>query len=166
MAKSVNRPLLINLIIALPVLFFQFNGFIDSDKLNIFPLFPLGFIVVISMFCSELESFFWGLGIGILVDCSSSYRFSLNTILYPVIALAVSLLVHYLFNNNLRSCIVLSLFWAIFLSLIRYIMFYYSSGLKNLFRGFLKNMIQSALLTNVFTVILYFIEKKIFKASR
>lgn len=166
MAKSVNRPLLINLIIALPVLFFQFNGFIDSDKLNIFPLFPLGFIVVISMFCSELESFFWGLGIGILVDCSSSYRFSLNTILYPVIALAVSLLVHYLFNNNLRSCIVLSLFWAIFLSLIRYIMFYYSSGLNNLFRGFLNNMIPSALLTTVFTVILYFIEKKIFKASR
>lgn len=166
MAKLINRHLLLNIPIAVLVLFLQFDSFIFDGYFNVYPLFPLAFTIVIAMYASELGAFLCGTVIGIFVDSSSGVHFSLNTIFYSVIAFLVSLFVHYLFNNNIRACAVLSFFSAILLSLLKFVLSYPAIGFNRVFRHFLNSIVPSALLTAVFAVLLFFIEKRIFKASR
>ena len=166
MAKVINRHLLLNIPLAVIVLLLQFDSFIFDGSYNIYPLFPLALTVAVSMFASELGAFLCGMVIGIFVDSSSSVHFSFNTIFYALIAFSVSLLVHYLFNNNVRACIVLSFFSALILSALRFIFSYPTIGFNNIFKHFLNSIVPSALITALFAILLYYIEKRIFKASR
>ncbi|MBO4468133.1 MAG: hypothetical protein J5766_02415 [Clostridia bacterium] len=166
MAKVINRRLILNVIIAAFTLFLQFDSSILDGDFAFFPLFPLGFTVVISMFTSELGAFVCGMIMGIFVDSSSSVHFSFNTIFYALIAVTVSLLVRYLFNNNVRSCVVISFFAAIFLLTVRYLVSFPLPGFNNVFKHFLKDIVPSSILTVIFSVVLFYIEKKIFKTLR
>lgn len=166
MAKVINRHLLLNIPVAVIVLLLQFDSFIFDGVFGIFPLFPLALTVALSMFASELGAFLCGTVIGAFVDSSSGAHFSFNTVFYSLIAVTVSLLVHYLFNNNVRACVVLSFFSALILSSLRFIVSYYTVGFNNMFKHFLNGIVPSALITAIAAVLLYYIEKKIFKASR
>lgn len=166
MTKAKNKRIFINILLGLLTLVLQFDGWFINIKYDIYPLIPLAFTVVVSMYASELSAFICGMVIGIFVDASSSVHYSFNTILYPLIAFFVSLLVHYLFNNNIRSCIVISFFAAVLLLSLRFVVSYPLIGFNNLFRHFLNSVVPSALLTSIFSILFFYIEKKIFKTLR
>ena len=163
MSKVINRSTAINFLIAVICLALQFNHFINIGKSSIFPLFPFAFVIVFSMFSSELTAFITGMVMGIFVDSSSSSLFSFNTIAYSLTAFLVSLLVHYLFNNNIRSCTVISFFSTAFLLLVRFIVSYSDLGLNYMLKNFLNSIVPSAVLTVIFAVLLFLAEKKIYK---
>lgn len=163
MEKGVARLKVLNFLIAAFTLLLQFNEPLDLKRYTFFPLFPFAFVVVVSMYSSELKAFFIGLILGIFVDSSSSALFSFNTIAYPLLAVIIALLVHYVFNNNLRSCIVLSFFSTVFLLLVRFIVTYFNSGLNDMLKYFLNSIVPSAILTALFAVLLFWAEKRIYK---
>lgn len=166
MPKLKTRYIVLIVFIALVTLVLQFNGSLNITKFSAFPLFPLGFIVAISMFSSELRSVIIGLIMGILVDSCASSNYSFNTLVYPLIAFGVSLIAHYLFNVNVRSCLLLSLLSAILVLSLNYIVYDFSVGFNNLLVYFLRNIVPSAIITAVFSAILYFINKKIYNTPR
>lgn len=161
-----KRYVFLNILIAVITFLLQFNNVFITNNLSFYPIFPLGFLVVISMFSTELHAVVIGLIMGVFIDCAVSTSYSFNTIVYPIVAFLIALTSHYLFNKNVLTCIMLSFLSVIFVSGAESLVFYFSSGFRNLLENFLKTDIPSALLTVVFSVILFYIENKIFKTLR
>lgn len=161
MAK--RKYVLINIVVALLTFILQYNSFNIFGSLNATPMFSLGFIIVLSMFFPEFNSFFLGLLFGIITDSVATTAFGFNTIFMPLICLGVSLLSHYLFNNNIKSCTVISLLVSFSYFAVRFLIFYPSVNAKEIMTYLIKTDLPSAIITSVFSVLLYLFEKRAFK---
>ena len=158
-----KKYILLNIVIAVFAFVFQYNSFNIFGSLNATPMFTLGFIIVLSMFCSELSSFITGLAFGIITDAVATTALGFNSIVLPLICFGVSLLSHYLFNNNIRSCAVISLSVSFVYFTVKFMIFYSSVNAKETMMYLMRTAIPSAIITAAFSVLLYLFEKRAFK---
>ncbi|MCQ2454736.1 MAG: rod shape-determining protein MreD [Clostridia bacterium] len=153
----------VNVIIAVLCFVLQYNRFNLFKFMNASPMFPLGFLIILSMFLSELSSFVWGVLFGIIVDSFSTTALGFNSIIFPLFAFLVSFIVHYLFNNNIMSSAVLTVSCCLVYFTVRFLIFFPSVSAKDTLSYIIRAAIPSAIITAVFSVLLYLFEKKIFK---
>ncbi|MBR4073737.1 MAG: hypothetical protein IKK24_07320, partial [Clostridia bacterium] len=99
---------------------------ISTLRANAFALIP--FLTAFSMFNREWVSALTGLAVGIFTDSSSANFNMFHTVTFMFIGLAVSFTVHYLFNNNFRSAVALSLLSSLFYFVLRWILFHAIGG--------------------------------------
>lgn len=156
-----------NFLIAAFLIITEFTGKPLLSVLGADPLLILSFCIAMSMFCSELTSAISGLIIGIFVDSASSGPAFFNTFFFMLICLAVSLTVHYYFNNNIRAAMALILICSILYFGIKWVFGHAFNGVINdSLQILLKNALPSALFTSVFIIPFYYLERAIFsKAS-
>ncbi len=164
--QSKNKTVLINIIIAVVLFCIEYCGIFGTKYLGVLPFLPLGFLVTVAMFSTELGAVIIGVITGIFVDSVSSTGLGFNSIIFPIIALFVALISHYLFNNNIRSCLVLSLLSTLLFNIIKFFVFNVAVGFDGFFEFLLKTSVPSAVLTAVFSAVLYFFEKKLHSSSR
>ena len=160
---SSRKYIFLNIVIAVLTFVFQYNSFDIFGSLNATPMFSLGFIIVLSMFCSELSSFILGLAFGIMTDAVATTALGFNSIVLPLICFGVSLLSHYLFNNNIISCAVISLSVSFVYFTVKFMIFYSSVNAKETMMYLMRTAIPSAIITAAFSVLLYLFEKRAFK---
>ncbi len=163
MDTSKKKSFFINVFIALFLIFVQYNGYFSLKIGNAVPFLPFAFIIIISMLSSEIYSAFTGLVMGIIIDAISSTSFGFNSIIFPVICLSVTLLVHYLFNNNILASLVLSGAYSVIYFAIRIVLFYSKSSISEMFSYFWSTTIPSVIYTTVIAFLLYIFEKKVIK---
>ena len=115
------------------------------------------------MFNEEWVSAFTGLAVGIFMDSSSSKFSIFHTVIFMFIGLAVSFTVHYLFNNNFRSAIALSLLASLFYFVARWIFFHAIGGVaSDSIYYLMQYAFPSAIYTALFIIPFYFLQKKLY----
>lgn len=126
------------------------------------PLSPLALLVATCMFCSEGTAAFAGLLLGIFMDAVSADSSFLYTLTFFICAVAVSLTVHYLFNNNIRSAIMLCVICCVFVYLARWLCFYcFGKNLSESIEYLLHYALPSVIYTALFIIPFYFLERRI-----
>ncbi len=159
-----RKAILINIVIAILFFLIQYNNIVSIKIHSAMPMLTLALAISVSMFLSEVSATMTGLIIGIISDTSASTPFGFNAILFTVICFSVSLIVHYLFNNNIRSCMVLELFFTVLYFFVSWLFFYSSGNADEHFTYLFKIGVPSAVYTSVLSGIIYLIEKKLLKS--
>ena len=150
----------INALIFFALFILHYTDFISIKIANANPFIPLAFFVAICMFCSEISAFFSGLICGIVIDTSASTYIGFNSILFMIIGLIVAFTVHYLFNNNIRSCITLSLICTAVYFLMRWLFFHaFGIGFGNSVNYLLTITLPSIIYTFIFVIPFYYFER-------
>lgn len=158
-----KKQTIVNSVLAVLTVFLQYNPIFNIKISNAYPLLPLGLVIGISIFSSELEATLYGVIIGIFVDAASASAFGFNTILFTAIAFFVAFISRYLFNNNIRATLVLGFVFSLAYFILKLLFVYNLSTLYEAFDYIVKFAFPSAIYTTVFTVIFFYVEKKINK---
>lgn len=128
------------------------------------PILTLSALIAFSMFASEWTSSFTGLVLGIFADSVSANGSLFNTVCYLLIALFVSVILHFLFNNNLRSSIAVGLIGSVFFFTLKWLIFFaLSPNVQNSLPYLLYTALPSALYTAIAVVPFYYLERYLFK---
>lgn len=142
-------------------LLIQYNSLFLIKIYGANPMLPLCVLIVVSMFSSELYSFFFGFIVGAFADSVSGIGFGFNTISFMLAAFATAFIVHYIFNNNVRSAIALSIIVALFYFALRWLFSsVFGHSVTDSFVYLYRNAIPSTVYTAVITVPLYLLKKK------
>ena len=155
---------LINAFVFCILLIFHYCDFLSIKIFYANPFVPLAFLVAVSMYCREISAFFSGLAVGVAADTDAATSFGFNSITLMIIGVTVAFVVHYLFNNNIRSCIALGLISSIFYFLLRFLFFNaFDAEINSALSYLLTVSLPSVIYTSVFTVPFYYFEKFIYK---
>lgn len=128
------------------------------------PMAPLALLVAMSFFCGETTACFSGLIMGILVDSMASTKSFFNMIVFFMIGLFVTLIVRFLFNNNIRSCVAVCAISGVFYFVARWLCFFaFSIPISQSFRYLFAYAFPSAIYTTVFAIPFYYLQKFLFK---
>ncbi len=153
----------INAVLCISLLLFQYNSFVSIKIGNANPMIPLAFLVTISFFCSETASCFVGLAMGLFIDSTAATKGFFNTIIFFLIAFAVSLTVRYLFNNNIRSCAVVSAVAGVVYFIVRWLLGYaFSCSLGDTLQYIFSYVFPSVIYTAIIAIPLYYLQKFLF----
>lgn len=135
---------------------------IHSLYASAFLLFP--FTVTFCMFRDEITATVTGLLVGIFLDSLSSAANGFHTLFFLLMGLAVSFILHFFFNNNLRSALLLSISLGILYYLLRCIFFDMSHGLfEDAAHYIFRSALPSLIYTNLFTVPFYYFHRALAK---
>lgn len=122
----------------------------------------LAYFVAFAMFCEELSATVCGFVIGFFVDAVSSAGSVYHTFFLGILGLAVSLLVHYWLNQNIRTALVLSFFSVMLYYFFRWLFFHAIGGVStDSLLYLLKYAFPSVLLTSVFIIPFYYLNRKL-----
>ncbi len=154
---------IINAFIFLLLFLIQYNGSFSIRISRANPMLPLAAVLTISMFAGELPSALFALICGIVTDGAASTPICFHAILFMIISLLVSLAVHYIFNNNIRSCIAVGIAGSIIYYVTRWIFAFSFSSLENGMRYITVYLIPSVIYTTVTVVIMYYLQRHISK---
>lgn len=141
----------------------HFSGVLAINSLHATPLIVLPFMIAFCMFSQELPAALTGMTVGIFMDAFSSVDSYFHTVLFFIIGCTVSVLVHYLLNNNFRTSIVLSLVATLLYFTLRCLFFYSSGGMVNSTGYLMRYALPSVIYTNLFIVPFYFLQSYINK---
>lgn len=124
------------------------------------PLLLLPFLVTFSMYREELTAALAGLAVGILMDSISVGSLGFHTVFFFLVGFSVSFILHFYFNNNLQSALLLSILCSLIYYLARWLIFFLLRGRLEdgsfyLFRVALPSLIY----TNLFTVPFFFFQR-------
>lgn len=154
----------VNVLLFLILLLLQYSPYPSLNIGNATPMLTLSFVIAVSMFCSELSASLIGMVVGIFTDTSSSTSFGFNSIVFFVIAFLTSFLIHYLFNNNFRSGITFGIMFSALYFVLRWLFFFIQgNSVTESFSYLFQHALPSVIYTAAITLILYFLEKFLFK---
>lgn len=160
------KPIIINALIVALAFIIQYNG-VFSIKIGLAnPMLILCVSLAFAMFSGELESVIFALITGMITDGAASTPICFNTLTFMLISLAVSLTVHYLFNNNIRSAIAIGIIGSAIYYLIRFAVCIPKQSLENSVGYLLRYALPSVIYTAAFIIPMFFIEKALFQKSR
>ena len=153
----------INTLFFILLITFQYSGMFEIKIFNANPMLPLSLLVACCMFSSELTSTVCGLLVGIFTDCVSNTPQGFNTIIFMIIALAVSLTAKHLFNNNIFSSFALCFLCGTFYFGMRWLFcFAFSLSLTENLSYIMQFALPSVIYTSVVIIPLYFIERALY----
>lgn len=162
--KSAVVPNIINFFLFALIFICRYSGLLSLKIYGIAPLTPLALLVAVSMFSGEWTAAFAGLITGIFMDSVSSNSSVLYTVTMFITALSVSLIIHYYFNNNIRSAIALCAIFCAFVFLARWIFFFCIGTTTAESLGYLMRIaLPSALYTLVFIIPFYYLERRLYR---
>lgn len=152
---------LLNFLLFCLLFLLHYSGILTIRALHATPVLLLPCLVAFSMFCEEITATFAGFAAGIFMDSVSSGSSCFHTVVFLLIALFVSFTVHFLFNNNIRSAILLSLLATLIYYLLRWLIFYTLGGnVTDSLRYLLQFALPSVIYTNLFIVPFYYLQRK------
>lgn len=137
----------------------HYSGLLSISSLHANPLILLPFLVAYCMFAQELSAALSGMLVGIFMDAFSSSGSYFHTILFFIIGCTVSVLVHYLLNNNFRTGIMLSLVATLFYFALRWLFFHaFTEDITNSAGYLMRYALPSVIYTNLFIIPFYFLQ--------
>ncbi len=145
----------------------HYNGLFKLSSLHANPMIILAFLVAFSMFATELQAALVGLGVGIFADAFSSSGSVFHTLLFFILATVISVLVHYVLNNNFRCALMLIILSSACYYLFRWLFCYAFTESVNDSAGYIMlYALPSVIYTSLFIIPFYFLEKKVFSKIR
>ena len=165
-SKGKLKIVLPDIIFVAVMIFFQFNPLFSIRIGGANPMLPLAAIIVISVFSSELYAVFAGLIAGMFCDSVSNTDFGFNAVTFILIGFAVSFIMHYLFNNNVRSAVALSILASLFYFALKWLFFNaIGHSAADSFIYLYRAAIPSAIYTAASAIPFYFLKKHIMKKA-
>ena len=132
----------------------------EGFRANTISVLPL--LIAFSMFNKEWVSTVTGMVAGFFMDSVTAQTSSFHTIIFMIIALFVSFSVKYLFNNNFKTSIMLSITLSIFYFLMRWLFFHaFTSSAQDSVLYFMYYAMPSILFTSIFIIPFFFLQKKL-----
>lgn len=163
-SKKHHIVILIDFVILALSLMIHFNPLFTLKIYGANPMLPLGFLVAISIFSSELYAVMAGLLTGIFVDSVSSVSFGFNTCIFMFIGLTVAFIARYLFNNNIYAALSLAAISGFLYFVLRWFFFdAISHSASDSFAYLYKTALPSVVYTAVVSVLIYLLKKAINK---
>ncbi len=154
---------LINTLLFLIVIAFQYNSVFEIKILSANPLLPLALLVPFCMFASEINCAITGLAVGIFVDCVASTPQGFNTIFFMLMSIVVCLIAKHLFNNNIFAAFALCFIFSALYFFSRWILsMAFSLTLIENLTYLMRYALPSALYTAVLSIPLYLLQKYLF----
>ena len=142
----------------------HYSGLLTIHSFHATPSILLPFLIAFCMFSQELPAALTGMLVGIFMDAFSSGGSYLHTILFFIIGCTVSVLVHYLLNNNFRTSIMLSLIASLLYYSLRWFFIYaLKSDITDSTGYLMQYALPSVIYTNLFIVPFYFLQSYINK---
>lgn len=155
---------LINGILFAVLIFVQYSATFSFKILHANPMLPLALLVAICIFCSEVTGAISGLAVGVFIDATAATPQGFNAITFMLIGLAATLIIRYLFNNNIFSAIALCLLCSAFYFILRWIFCYAGSiSLTENLTYLMQTAFPSVIYTSVFIIPLYYLERFLYK---
>lgn len=152
---------LIELLLFAVLFVLHYTDLLKITVLHASPMLLLPFLAALAMFLEELPAALAGAAGGIFADSVSGGGFCFHTLFFFLTCFTISLLVHYLLNNNFRTAIMLSLLTAIAYYLLRWLAFHAFTGADNSIDYLMQYALPSALYTAVFFLPFYFLQRLI-----
>ena len=163
-SKKRRLVILIDFVLLALSLAIHFNPLFSLKIYGANPMLPLGFLVAISIFSTELYAVMAGFLTGIFVDSVSSVAIGFNTCLFMFVGLMVSLIAHHLFNNNVRAASALAIISGFLYFVLRWFFFdAISHSASDSFTYLYKFALPSVIYTAVISVLIYLFKKQILK---
>lgn len=153
----------INAFLIIILFLLHYTQLLDITVYGVSPMLLLPFLVSFSIFTEEMPATFTGALIGIFADSSASGSSCFHTIFFFLTGFAVSLTMHYLLNNNIRSAIMLSLLTSVFYFVLRWLFFHAFSGVDNSTEYLMQYALPSVVYTAVFIFPFYYLQRIIFR---
>ena len=150
---------IIEILIFATLLLLHYSGAFKITSIRSNPVTVIPFLVAFSIFNEEWASAFTGMAVGIVMDSSASQYSFFHTTIFMLIGLSSCLIIHYLFNNNVRSAIALSLLATLFYFLMRWLFFHaFSSSSYDSVFYLMHYALPSVIYTNLFIVPFYYLQ--------
>ncbi|MBQ9945006.1 MAG: hypothetical protein IJO68_00605 [Clostridia bacterium] len=130
----------------------------------VFILIPL--TVAVSMFEHEFQGLFYGLLAGALWDLASPVTDGMITLLLTLAACITGLLSHYSLRCTLLSCLIFTSVISIIFSAVLLLFFVPLTEFEELRHTFLNFYLPGSIITEILTVPVYFLVRKIFISTR
>lgn len=154
---------LINALFFVVLLYVQYNGAFTIKIAQANPMLPLALLVAVCMFCSEITAAISGLLIGIFIDTVASTPQGFNAAVFMILGLGSSLIVRYLFNNNIFSGIALCALCTTVYFILRWVFCVaFSANLTENLTYLMQIAFPSVLYTSAFSIPFYYLEKKLY----
>ena len=147
---------IIEILIFATLLLLHYSGAFKITSIRSNPVTVIPFLVAFSIFNEEWAS--------AVMDSSASQYSFFHTTIFMLIGLSSCLIIHYLFNNNVRSAIALSLLATLFYFLMRWLFFHaFSSSSYDSVFYLMHYALPSVIYTNLFIVPFYYLQKQLHK---
>ncbi|MBE6728458.1 MAG: hypothetical protein E7562_07415 [Ruminococcaceae bacterium] len=154
---------IINAILISIIFLFHYTNLFSITIYNVSPMLLLPFFVGFAIYSEEMPATFVGAIIGFFADSTSSSGSYFHTFYFFILGLAISLMMHYLLNNNIRSAIMLSLVSSILYFVLRWLFFHAFSGSDNSIEYLMQYALPSVIYTSVFIFPFYYLQRFIFR---
>lgn len=155
---------LINFLIFSFLYILHFSGNVSLKIASAQPILCLPLLVAVSMFASEWSSAFTGLILGFFFDSVSINSSVFNTVIMFIIGLGVSLITHYIFNNNILSAAALAVTSSLIYFLLMWLFFYgIGKGAEQSAYYLFRIAVPSAVYSAVFIFPFYYLERTLFE---
>ena len=161
--KNIFKLRLINALLFIVLIYIQYNGVFSLKIAQANPMLPLALLITMCMFCSELTAAIAGLTVGIFIDTVAAAPQGFNALALLVLGVAAVLIIKHLFNNNIRSAIVLCILCTIAYYLLRWLLcLAFSASLTENLTYLMQTVFPSVLYTAVFAVPFYYLERALY----
>lgn len=149
------------------LLLLHYSGVFHIGDMRANPIALIPLLVTFSFYNEEWASAFTGMAVGIFMDAVSSTFSLFHTVVFFFIGLLSCLIIHHLFNNNVFSAIALSVMATLVYFLLRWIFFHaVDGGIEDSVFYLMYYALPSVIYTNIFTVPFYYIQRKLYSASK
>ena len=161
--KNIFLLRLINTLLFIALFLIQYNGAFTISIARANPMLPLALLVTVCMFSSELTSAVSGLLLGVFVDTVASTPPGFNAMIFMIIAVAASLIIKHLFNNNIWAGVALCALCSAFYYLVRWLFcIAFTATITDNLTYIMEIVFPSVLYTALFAIPFYYIEKKLY----
>lgn len=157
---------LFNTALIIFIFLLHYTRLFDISVFRLSPMLLLPFLVSFAIFTEEMSATFTGAIIGVFCDSNTSGSSCFHTIFFFLAGFTVSLMMHYLLNNNIRSAIVLSVIVSSVYYVLRWAFFHAFTGSENSVEYLMKNAFPSILYTAVFIFPFYYLQRLIYRFKK
>lgn len=150
-----------NILIFAILIIFHYSDSLIFYNMRLNPIAVIPFLVAFSMSNEEWVSTVTAMAAGFFMDSAAARFNCFHTFLFMILFLFVSFSVRYLFNNNIKTAIMLSLVTLFIYFLLRWLFFYafIVSAKDNLFY-LMYYALPSIIVTTLFIFPFYYLQRK------
>lgn len=164
--KSALVSFILNFSLFFVFFLFHYSGVYTINILGATPIIPLALLISVCMFQSELTASIIGMVLGIFMDAVANHSSFFYTVTFFIVGFAVSFIVHFFFNKNIRSALALGFIFSVFIYVVRWAFIHIGTdGIVSSIDYLLRYALPSAILTSVFVIPFYLLQNKLNKIN-
>ena len=139
----------------------QQNAFFSPQVFGVRPVLIIPAFVSIGAFMDEKEAMWLGLLAGLLLDMSVGNAFGIHLFLLFVVGYTIGFLSEHIIDINLISTTILSFITALFVIIMRFLLFYVCKGYSDAMYAFFKHYFPCVVYTALITPITYLFNRAV-----